>query len=148
MEQRMVEKIKELILELGYGFSFIGNQFRISVNGKDLFIDLLFYHRRLKCLVAMEIKTGEFKPEYAGKMNYYLNLLDDHVKEKDENPSIGIILCAERDRIDVEYALRGINKPLGVAEYSFTKKLPLKYSRALPSSEELKRRMINRKEGK
>jgi len=134
MERRMVNKIRDVILELGYGFSFIGNQYRIKLNDKEYFIDLLFYHRKLRSLVAIELKAGSFQPEYAGKMNFYLNLLDDLVKEPDENPSIGIILCADRDRIEVEYALRGIDKPVGVAEYVLTKKLPKNLIGKLPDS--------------
>ncbi|MFC1483002.1 YhcG family protein [Candidatus Margulisiibacteriota bacterium] len=142
MENRIIEKIKNLILELGYGFCFIGNQYRITLHNKEYFIDLLFYHRKLKCLVALEIKTGKFIPEYAGKMNFYLNLLDATVKESNENPSIGIILCADRNRIEVEYALRGIIKPIGVAEYTFTKKLPKKFINKLPSTKYLKKRIL------
>jgi hypothetical protein len=92
-----------VLLDLGYGVSFMGNQYRIESHGKEYFIDLLFYYRRQKCLVAIELKTGAFKPEYAGKMNFYFNLLDDTVREADENPSIGFILCADRDHFEVEY---------------------------------------------
>ncbi|OQY97620.1 MAG: hypothetical protein B6D35_14400 [Candidatus Brocadia sp. UTAMX2] len=134
MERRMVNKIRDVILELGYGFSFIGNQYRIKLNDKEYFIDLLFFHRKLRSLVAIELKAGSFQPEYTGKMNFYLNLLDDLVKEADENPSIGIILCADRDRVEVEYALRGIDKPVGVAEYVLTKKLPKNLIGKLPDS--------------
>lgn len=138
LELKMVEKVKELILELGYGFAFLGNQYKISSTTRDYYIDLLFYHRKLKCLVAFELKIGEFKAEYAGKMNLYLNMLDDFVKEADENPSIGIILCANKDKLEVEYALRGIDKPMGVAEYKLTKELPSKLIGSLPTLEELK----------
>jgi len=142
LESKMVEKVKELILELGYGFAFIGNQYKISVETKDYYIDLLFYHRKLKSLVAFELKTGEFKAEYAGKMNLYLNILDDFVKEKDENPSIGIILCADKDKIEVEYALRGIDKPMGVAEYILTQELPNDLKGSLPTLKELKKEVF------
>lgn len=137
LEARIVSKIKDVMLELGYGFAFIGNQYRIVENGKEYFIDLLFFNRLLRCLVAMELKVGEFRPEYAGKMNFYLNLLDDFVREKDENPSIGIILCAERDRFEVEYALRGIEKPIGVSEFRLTKELPAELSDMLPDPKEI-----------
>lgn len=142
MEWRMVNKVRDVILELGYGFSFIGNQYRIKLNDKEYFIDLLFYHRKLRSLVAIELKAGSFQPEYAGKMNFYLNLLDDLVKEADENPSMGIILCADRDRVEVEYALRGIDKPVGVAEYVLTKKLPKNLIGKLPDSKSWKRRFL------
>lgn len=135
MENRMVEKIRDLLIEFGRGFAFIGNQYKIQANHKEFFIDLLFYHRRLKCLVAIELKSGEFKPEYAGKMNFYLNLLDDFMREDGENPSIGIILCAEKDSFDIEYSLRNLNKPVGVAEYYLTKELPEKLKQELPSPE-------------
>lgn len=138
VEEKMVEKVKELILELGYGFAFIGNQYKVSSPTKDYFIDLLFYHRKLKCLVAFELKTGEFKAEYAGKMNLYLNMLDDFVKEKEENPSIGIILCTEKDHFEVEYAIRGFHKPIGIAEYMLIKELPNKFKGTLPTKEDLR----------
>jgi hypothetical protein len=128
-----------LLLELGYGFSFIGNQYRLKLNQKEYAIDLLFYHRILKCLVAIELKTVEFEPEFAGKMNFYLELLDEQEKQPDDNPSIGIILCPVKDNIEVEYALRTSNKPIGVAEYKLTNKLPEKLKGKVPNSKELKR---------
>ena len=137
IERRMVNKIKDVILELGYGFSFIGNQYRIVTPDGERFIDLLFYHRKLQGLVALEIKNTKFRPEYAGKMNYYLNLLDDFVKEPHENPSIGIILCPTKDKFDVEYALRGIDKPVGVSQMRLTKELPSQLSQKLPGAKEL-----------
>lgn len=117
LEKRLVEKIKTFMLELGTGFSFIGNQHRLEYNGKEYFVDMLFFNRKLKCLVAVELKIGEFKSEYVGKMNMYLSLLDKLEKEKDENQSIGIILCAEKDHLDVEIALQDVNKPIAVADY-------------------------------
>lgn len=137
IESRMVNRIKDVLLELGYGFTFIGNQYRIHFNNKDYYIDLLLYNRRLNALIALELKSGQFKPEYAGKMNFYLNLLDDFVREKNENSSIGIILCSKRDRIDVEYALRGIEKPVGVSQYLLTKELPDNLKGKLPDAEQL-----------
>ena len=132
LEASMVAKIKDVMLELGYGFAFIGNQYRIVANDNEYFIDLLFSNRRLNALVAFELKVGRFKPEYAGKMNFYLNLLDDYVREPNENPSIGIILCKERDHFEVEYALRGIDKPVGVSSYELTKQLPPELKNKLP----------------
>ena len=123
-EKKLVEKIKLFILELGKGFSYIGNQYRLEYNNKEYVIDMLFFNRHLRSLVAIDLKMGEFKPEYAGKMNAYLNILDRQVKTEDENPSIGIILCATKDHVDVEIALHGINKPIGVAEYQL--QLPAK----------------------
>ena len=117
LERRLVEKVKHFLLELGQGFTFIGNQHVLSFNGKDYKIDMLFFHRGLRSLVAIDLKISEFKPEYVGKMNVYLSLLDRLEKGKDENPSIGIILGAEKDNVEVELALDGFNKPIGVAEY-------------------------------
>ncbi len=129
------------MLELGYGFAFIGNQYRIVANNNDYYIDLLFSNRRLNCLVAIELKIGKFKPEYAGKMNFYLNLLDDFVREPGENPSIGIILCTERDYFEVEYALRGLDKPVGVADYVLTNELPETLRNKLPDAKTLEQQL-------
>ncbi len=139
LENRLVENIRDLLLELGYGFSFIGNQYRLKLNQKEYFIDLLFYHRFLKCLVAIELKTVEFEPEFAGKMNFYLELLDEQEKQPDDNPSIGIILCPTKNNIEVEYSLRTNTKPIGVSEYKLTQELPKKLKGKMPNSEELKR---------
>ncbi|GAA4446831.1 hypothetical protein GCM10023189_02340 [Nibrella saemangeumensis] len=117
LENRLITKIRAFILELGKGFSFIGNQYRLEYNGKEYFVDMLFFHRGLRSLVAIELKIGSFKAEYVGKMNLYLSLLDRLEKSVDENPSIGIILCADKDHLDVEIALQDINKPIGVADY-------------------------------
>lgn len=142
IENRMVAKIKNVMLELGYGFSFMGNQYRIKANGNEYFIDLLFYNRRLQSLVAIELKKGKFEPEYTGKMNFYLNLLDDFVREPHENPSIGIILCSERDRFEVEYALRGVKNPVGVAEFKLSKSLPKELLDKLPNPKELEAELL------
>jgi len=117
LEKRIVEKIKYFLLELGTGFTFIGNQYRLTHNDKEHFVDLLFFNRKVHSLVAIDLKVGEFEPEFVGKMNYYLGLLDDKMKQEDENPSIGIILCASKGKVDIELALRDFNKPIGVAEY-------------------------------
>ena len=119
LERRLVQKITTFIMELGSGFSFIGNQHTLTFNDKEYRVDLLFFHRRLRSMVAVELKIGEFKPEYVGKMNFYLSLLDKFEKAPDENPSIGIILCAEKDHLEVELALQDVNKPIGVAEYQY-----------------------------
>ena len=119
LERRLVQKITTFIMELGSGFSFIGNQHTLTYNDKEYRVDLLFFHRKLRSMVAIELKIGEFKPEYVGKMNFYLSLLDKLEKAPGENPSIGIILCAEKDHLEVELALQDINKPIGVAEYQY-----------------------------
>jgi len=134
LENKMIEKIRDVIMEFGAGFAFLGNQFKLKLGKKEYFIDLLFYHRKLQCLVAVELKVGEFKPEYAGKLNFYLEILDNTEKTENENPSIGILLCAEKDTLEVEYALRTTNKPIGVAEYQLTKDLPKKYKQYLPDN--------------
>lgn len=117
LESRLITKIKSFILELGKGFSFIGNQYRLEYNNKEYFVDLLFFHRGLEALVAIELKIGGFKAEYVGKMNLYLSLLDKLEKKDNENSSIGIILCADKDGLDVEIALQDVCKPIGVADY-------------------------------
>jgi len=133
LERRLVEKIKLFLLELGNGFSFIGNQYRLALNNKDYSVDLLFFNRKLRSLVAIDLKVSEFKPEYIGKMNFYLGLLDDQVKQADENPSIGIVLCADKDHVEVEVALRDVNKPIGVADYQL--QFPEKELKELISNE-------------
>jgi predicted nuclease of restriction endonuclease-like (RecB) superfamily len=117
LERRLVEKIKFFLLELGNGFSFIGNQYRLTLNEKEYFVDLLFFNRKLHSLVAVDLKIGSFEPEFVGKMNFYLGLLDKQLKQSDENPSIGVILCADKDSVEVEIALNDFNKPIGVADY-------------------------------
>ena len=117
LEDRLVKAITRFLMELGNGFTFIGNQHVLEYNGKESKVDMLFFHRGLRCLVAVDLKIGAFKPEYAGKMNYYLSLLDRLERGADENRSIGIILCAEKDRVEVELALEDLGKPIGVADY-------------------------------
>lgn len=117
LENRLIAKIRDFVLELGKGFSFIGNQYRLEYNNKEYFVDMLFFHRGLRSLVAIELKIGSFKAEYVGKMNLYLSLLDKLEKGENENPSIGIVLCADKDHLDVEIALQDINKSIGVAKY-------------------------------
>ena len=142
LEKRLIKKMKHFILELGAGFSFIGNQYRLELDGDEYFIDLLFFNRNLKCLVAIELKTGKFQPEYAGKMDFYLHLLNDKVRLKDENPSIGIILCAQKKNIVVEYALRSVKNPMGVSQYHLTNKIPADLKKLLPPEKELKSQLL------
>jgi predicted nuclease of restriction endonuclease-like (RecB) superfamily len=137
LEDRLIERLQQFILELGYGFCFIGRQHRLSLGKKEYFIDLLFYHRFLKALVAVELKVGPFEPEYAGKMDFYLNLLNDKERGHGDNPSIGIILCAEKDDIVVEFSLKTKTNPIGVAEYHLTGKLPRALKGKLPSERQL-----------
>jgi len=137
LEDALINRLRDFILELGYGFCFIGRQHRLLLGQKEYFIDLLFYHRFLKCLVAIELKIGAFEPEYAGKMDFYLNLLNERERAPDDNPSIGIILCAEKDDLEVEFALKSKTNPIGVAEYQLNASLPKELQGKLPSAEEL-----------
>ena len=139
VEQQIVKNIKDFIMALGGDFSFMGNQYRLIVDGEESFIDLLFFNRRLRSLVAVELKSGKFKPEYAGKMNYYLSALDEYVKMPDENPSIGIILCRSMNEKKVEFSFRDMTKPMGVATYHSSSELPEAYKDILPSAEELRK---------
>ena len=142
LENTMVENVKRLMLELGYGFCFIGNQYRLSLGEKDYYIDLLFYHRILKCLVAVELKVVEFEPEFVGKLDFYLQLMDEQLKQIDDQPSIGILLVPEKNHLEVEYTLRNANNPIGVAEYILSKKLPKELIGKLPTAEEFQRILI------
>ena len=141
VENSLIDNIKQFLLELGYGFSFIGNQYKLSLGENEYFIDLLFFHRKLNALIAVELKVGTFKPEYAGKMNFYLNLLNDTVKMPHENPSIGIILCTDKDKLEVEYALQNIVQPMGVSTYTVQDTLPKEWDKSLPTKEELEQKL-------
>lgn len=134
LELAIMKNIRKFLMEMGGDFAFIGNQYRLALE-EDFSIDILLYHRRLKSLVAIDLKTGKFKPEYAGKMNFYLSVLNDKVKTEDENPSIGIIVCKEKNRTTVDYALKELNQPIGVTTYKVTPKLPKDYKKYLPSPE-------------
>jgi len=138
LEGRLIEQLQNFILELGYGFCFVGRQYRLTLGQKEYFIDLLFYHRFLKALVAFELKVGPFEPEYAGKMDFYLNLLNDKERGPGDQTSIGVILCAEKDDIVVEYALRTKANPIGVATYELQSKLPPAMRGKLPSARQLR----------
>lgn len=137
IENALVRHITRFLLELGSGFAFIGQQFRLEVSGKEFFIDLLFYHARLKCYVVVELKATEFKPEHAGQLNFYLTAVDRQIKMPDDKPTIGLLLCKTQDRLVAEYALSGIDKPIGVAEYQLVRALPEALITSLPTVEEL-----------
>ncbi len=137
VENQLIENIKKFLLELGYGFSFIGNQYKLTLDKNDYYIDLLFFHRKLNALVAIELKIGKFKPEYAGKMNFYLNLLNDKMKMSHESPSIGIILCTYKDGLEVEYALQNIVQPMGISTYTTNSSMPKDLEGLLPREDEL-----------
>lgn len=143
LEQAILKNVRAFLLELGSDFSFIGNQYRLEFDGKEYFIDLLLYNRRLQSMVAVELKVGEFKPEYKGKMEFYLNVLNDTVKLSHENPAIGIIICKSKSRLTVEYALKSSTMPIGVATYHLSSELPENYKSLLPSSEEVAQKLAH-----
>ena len=139
LERSLIARLKDFMIELGYGFCFIGSQYRLTLGENEYFLDLLFYHRFLKCLVAIEFKTGRFRPEYAGKMDFYLEVLNDRERAPDDNPSIGIILCAEKDRLEVEFSLKSKANPIGVATYQLYPQVPEEYRGLLPTNEDWQR---------
>jgi len=141
LENNLVNHIKSFLEEMGGNFAFMGNQYRLNVGGEDFYIDLLLYHRSLRSLVAIELKIGEFKPEYVGQLQFYLTALDKQVKLEDENPPIGIIICKNKNRTVVEYALNDTDKPIGVATYQVIKSLPERLRNLLPSPEEIESRL-------
>ena len=143
LELGLINRIREFLAQMGTDFTFVGNQYRLEIDDEEYFIDLLLYHRRLKSLIAIELKIGKFKPEYAGKMNFYLSALNDKVKLEDENPSIGIIICKDKKRTTVEYALKDSNQSIGVATYKLTETLPKEYKNLLPTSEDISKRLEN-----
>lgn len=141
LEQAIIKNIRAFLMEFGPDFAFVGNQYRIEVDGKEYFIDLLLYNRRLQAMIAIELKIGEFLPEYKGKMEFYLNVLNDTVRLPHENPAIGIIICKSKSRMIVEYALKSSTMPIGVATYSLSPELPEAYKELLPTSEEIAKKI-------
>ncbi|MCL2810053.1 MAG: DUF1016 domain-containing protein, partial [Treponema sp.] len=141
LELALVNNVRAFLLEMGSQFTFIGNQYKLQIADKEYFIDLLLYHRELQCLVAVELKIGEFQPEYKGKMEFYLSLLNDKVKLPHENDAIGIIICKEKERIIVEYSLKTSSMPIGVSTYSTTANLPKDYKRLLPDSKTISQKL-------
>lgn len=137
IEKQLIKHITKFLLELGSGFAFVGNQYHIEVAGEDYYLDLLFYHIKLKCFVVIELKTGKFKPEFAGKVNFYLSAIDEELKSETDNPSIGIILCKDRNKLIAEYSLRDMTKPIGVTEYKILERIPEELKSSLPTVEEL-----------
>ncbi|MTW20222.1 PDDEXK nuclease domain-containing protein [Allochromatium palmeri] len=137
LETGLLEHLQRFLIELGRGFAFVGRQYRLAVSDRDFYLDLLFYHLHLRCFVVVDLKIGDFKPEYAGKMNFYCSVVDDQLRHPQDAPTIGLILCQTKDRILAEYALRDINKPIGVADYELTRALPATLASSLPSIEDL-----------
>lgn len=137
VEKALINHMEKFLIELGAGFAFVGRQYHLEISKKNYYIDLLFYHLKLRCFVVIELKDKEFKPEYTGKLNFYLSAVDDLLRHPNDNPSIGIILCKTKDNATAEYALRDINKPIGLAEYRLTDALPDEIKTSLPTIEEL-----------
>jgi predicted nuclease of restriction endonuclease-like (RecB) superfamily len=137
LETGLIRHLEKFLLELGQGFAFVGRQYPLSVGDEDFYIDLLFYHLTLRCFVVIELKRGDFKPEFAGKLNFYCNVVDDRLRHAQDAPTIGLILCQDKNNVLAEYALRGIDKPIGIASYEFTRALPAKLQSALPSIESI-----------
>lgn len=146
IENELVANIAKTLIELGTGFAFLGNQYHITVGNDDYYLDLLFYNTQLRCYVVVELKAGKFKPEYAGKLNFYLSAVDDMLRHEYDNPSIGILLCKERDKLTAEYALRDINKPIGVSEYRLSDFVPQELADTLPSAEDIEKRIKSKYE--
>jgi predicted nuclease of restriction endonuclease-like (RecB) superfamily len=141
VEDELVKNITKLLLELGTGFAFIGNQYHLEVGGEDFFLDLLLYNLNLRCYVVVELKTGSFKPEFAGKLNFYLSVVDDLLKKDIDNPSIGLLLCKDKNKLVAEYALKDMSKPIGVSEYRLMDILPKDFEKTLPSTEDIENRI-------
>lgn len=137
IELSLIEHVSKFLLELGKGFAFVGRQYHLSIAGNDYYLDLLFYHIKLKCYVVVELKNTKFIPEYAGKLNFYLSAVDDLLMSKDDKPTIGILLCRDKNKIETEFALRGMSQPMGVSEFSFTEIVPEALKCSLPTIEEI-----------
>lgn len=141
IEQALVRDVTKLLLELGTGFAFLGNQYHLNVGGDDFYIDLLFYNLNLRCYVVIELKSGEFKPEYAGQLNFYLSAVDGILKKEQDNPSIGLLLCKSKNDLVAEYSLKDMSKPIGVSAYQVTSNLPEELGKQLPSIEDIQKRI-------
>lgn len=142
LESGLITHLEKFLLELGQGFAFVGRQYHLDIGEQDFYVDLLFYHLQLRCYVVIELKRGAFKPEYAGKMNFYCSVVDDKLRHADDKPTIGLILCQQHNRVLAEYALRGIDKPIGVSSFELTRALPTELSSSLPSIEAIERELL------
>lgn len=141
IENALVKEITALLLELGTGFAFLGNQYHLNIGGDDFYIDLLFYNLNLRAYVVIELKTGDFKPEYAGQLNFYLSAVDGTLKKETDNPSIGLLLCKSKNNLVAEYSLKDMSKPIGISEYKITNNLPKELEKQLPSVEDIQKRI-------
>ncbi len=137
IENQLIKHIAKFLLELGKGFAFVGQQYHLEIAGNDYYIDLLFYHIKLKCYLVIELKNTKFIPEYAGKLNFYLSAVDSLLKQSDDKSTIGLILCRDKNNIEAEFALRDMNKPMGVSEFNLTEILPEELKSSLPTIEEI-----------
>ena len=137
LETSLVHHLEKFLLELGRGFAFVGRQYRLDVGDDDFYIDLLFYHLQLRCFIVIELKKGKFKPEYAGKLNFYCNVINDRLRHPGDQPTVGLILCQSQDRVLAEYSLSGIDKPIGISTYELTRELPKNLKSALPAVEDI-----------
>ena len=146
LEKGLIDHIRQFLLELGTGFAFLGSQYHLEFDEEDYFLDLLFYHVKLRCYIILDLKSGKFKPEYAGKMNFYLAVVDELLRHPQDNPSIGLILCKQKKAMTVEYALRNTATPIGVSEYLITEALPAELQASLPTVEQLEAELANREE--
>lgn len=143
VQQGLLEHIREFLIEMGSGFAFLGSNYHLEVAGKDYYLDLLFYHVKLHCYIVIDLKATDFRPEYIGKMNFYLAAVDAEVKAAEDKPSIGIVLCKDRNKVEAEYALRGVSTPIGIAAFDLTKALPEQLKGSLPTIEELEAELEN-----
>lgn len=141
IEQALIKDVTKLLLELGTGFAFLGNQYHLNIGGEDFYVDLLFYNLNLRCYVVIELKTGEFKPEYVGQLNFYLSAVDSVLKKELDNSTIGLLLCKTKNNLVAEYSLKDISKPIGVSEYKITDNLPDEFEKQLPSIEDIQSRI-------
>jgi len=141
IESELINNIAKFLLELGSGFAFVGNQYHMEIGGQDFYLDLLFYHLNLRCYIVIELKNTAFKPEYTGKLNFYLSAVDNILRKEGDNPTIGLLLCKEKNNIIAEYSLQEINRPIGVSEYKLVEKLPSEFENVLPSVEDIEKRI-------
>ncbi len=137
LEKALIKNMTKVLLEFGKGFAFVGNQYHLNINGDDYYIDLLFYNIKIKCYFVLELKIGDFKPEYVGKLSFYLSAIDEQIKDSHDNPTIGLLLCKQKDNIIAEYTLRGFNKPICISEYIIKNSIPASLKNELPSIDEI-----------
>jgi predicted nuclease of restriction endonuclease-like (RecB) superfamily len=144
LETELVKHVEKFLLELGAGFAFVGRQYKLTVSNQDFYLDLLFYHLKMRCFIVIDLKKGDFKPEYAGKMNFYCSAVDDLIKHEEDKTTIGLILCQTKDKVMAEYALRDMNKPIGISEFELTSSLPKNLQSSLPTIEEIENELKNK----